>query len=34
MGLPDPHAQLAGLEGALRQRISIDNPRGLVARLA
>jgi aminocarboxymuconate-semialdehyde decarboxylase len=34
MGLPDPQAQLAGLEGALRQRISIDNPRGLVARLA
>lgn len=34
MGLPDPHAQLAGVEPALRNRIIADNPRALAAKLA
>jgi aminocarboxymuconate-semialdehyde decarboxylase len=33
MGLPDPHAQLAGLEPSLRQAITTDNPRALAQRI-
>jgi hypothetical protein len=32
MGMPEPHAQMADIDPALRRRIFCDNPKGLLDR--